>query len=97
VDTILWENEYDVVERPAAGDVIVYRDGTGHVVHTGIVRFAQDDLVVVESKWGGRGRYLHQPLDQAYSTSFQYYHSPRPGNLIQVDNGPPAELRQSPS
>ncbi len=84
VDTILAENQYDVAERPQPGDVIVYRDGGGKVVHTGLVRLAEGDLVIVESKWGAHARYLHRPLDQAYSTTYGFYRSSRRGHLISL-------------
>ncbi len=88
VDPILWDNQYDLVERPEAGDLIIYRDDAGAVVHSGIVRLAENDLVMVESKWGPHGRYLHRPLDQAYSTTYEFYRSLRHGHLISLVDEP---------
>jgi hypothetical protein len=90
VDTILLDNQYLPVEEPIAGDLIIYRDAQGHVLHSGIVRLAEQDLVMVESKWGAYPRYLHQAADQPYSQQFEYYRSDRPGHLItfEEDTGP---------
>ncbi len=83
VEVILCDNDYQVVEHPAAGDVIVYRDGEGVVIHTGIVRaVGTNGLVLIESKWGLRGRYLHEPHVQCYSDNYSYYHSARSGHLL---------------
>ncbi|HEX5104251.1 MAG TPA: hypothetical protein VFV87_10595, partial [Pirellulaceae bacterium] len=78
VEMILEDNGYHLVKEPAAGDVIVYRDCMNQIIHTGLVRTALDDgLVLVESKWGIEGRYLHRPEDQYYSKTYQYYRSTR--------------------
>jgi hypothetical protein len=83
VATILKDNDYQVVQQPSPGDVVVYRDERGAVVHTGLVRIASGDLVLVESKWGMLGRYLHKLWDQPYAQRFfEYYHSPRQGHLL---------------
>jgi hypothetical protein len=75
---LLEDNGYRVVERPRAGDVIVYRDGVDQIVHTGLVLCAFDDgQVLIESKWGIAGRYLHMAQDQYYSQLFSYYRSDR--------------------
>ena len=38
--------------------------------------------VVIESKWGCLGCYLHPPEGQRYSTSWRYYRSPRKGHFL---------------
>jgi hypothetical protein len=40
---------------------------------------ADDDLVLVEGKWGPGGRFIHAPADQIYAQQWTYYHSDRPG------------------
>lgn len=88
VDAILVDNGYVVVAEAREDDVVIYRDELGHVRHTGLVRFVgADGLVLVESKWGPMGIYLHQPQDQPYGTLFNYYHSPRPGNELSLVPG----------
>ena len=77
VEMILADNGYEVVTSPRPGDVIVYRDAAGTIVHSGLVRAAERGQVWVESKWGVGQRYVHQPEDQSYSTSFAYYRTTR--------------------
>jgi hypothetical protein len=89
VDAILADNGYLAVSEPRENDVVIYRDDLGRVRHTGLVRFVgADGLVLVESKWGPLGLYLHPPQDQPYGTFFNYYHSPRPGNELRLVSGP---------
>ena len=85
VDRILGDNGYTVVTTPAPHDVIVYRDDTGVVLHTGIVKSVGDDgFVLVESKWGPLHTYLHTPESQSYSQRFDYWRSPRDGHLLTI-------------
>jgi hypothetical protein len=83
VGTVLQDNGYHLTSEPRSGDLIVYRQGHD-IVHTGIVRFAYDGSVIVESKWSLGGVYLHPPEDQGYSRSFAYYRSPRRGHLLAI-------------
>ncbi|MFM2093431.1 MAG: hypothetical protein RIS70_555 [Planctomycetota bacterium] len=78
VEEILRENGYQVVAKPAVGDVIIYRSHTGAILHSGLVQsvFGNGE-VLIESKWGISARYLHLPKDQPYGELFQYYHSER--------------------
>ncbi|HVX10706.1 MAG TPA: hypothetical protein VHC22_05960 [Pirellulales bacterium] len=83
VEQILSDNGYLRVDRPQANDVIVYRSEVdGKVMHTGVVKFVDQDQVLIESKWGLWGRYLHAPQHQPYSKRFAYFHSPRTGNRL---------------
>jgi hypothetical protein len=84
VDLILADNDYHKVEYPRVTDLIIYRDSLGQIVHSGLVRLADDNLVLVESKWGHSGRYLHRPADQTYSTVWDFYRSHRQGHLLPV-------------
>jgi hypothetical protein len=92
VDQVLEDNGYCPVSDPRPGDVLVYRDGEGTAVHSGVVRTAGDGLVLVESKWGSLGRYLHAPTDHIYGdVSRTYYRSPRRGHLLTLhEPSPPA-------
>ena len=75
------------VERPRAGDVIVYYGPSGEAVHSGIVRaVGSGGLVVIESKWGYQGRYLHLTAIARFPSKFIYYR--RAGAV-----GPTAGLR----
>jgi hypothetical protein len=87
VDRILRDNDYRIVSQPQAGDLIVYRAFSDMVIHTGIVRLVQDDRVLVESKWGCLGRYLHEPADQLYGDRWTFYRTSRPSHLLQIEPG----------
>lgn len=84
VERILQENGYQRVEKPQAGDLVIYREGQeGLIVHSGLVKaVGEDGYVLVESKWGTHGRYLHEPSWQPYSQTFSYYHSERKRHLL---------------
>jgi hypothetical protein len=85
VDLILQDNGYQRVEAPQAGDLIVYRSSAqGAVAHTGVVRVAAPDLLLVESKWSELGVYLHRPEDYhpRLGLAYDYYRSPRHGHLL---------------
>ena len=95
VDKILSDNRYLRVARPQSGDVVVYRSKADNkVLHTGVVRFVDQGLVLIESKWGVWGRYLHQPEHQPYSNRFAFYRAPRPGHQLAEARKTPAVVRQ---
>lgn len=85
IDTILRENGYERVTVPHVDDLVVWRDPKQLPVHTGIVKaVGLDDFVLVESKWGHTGRYLHEPGHPGYSQDFAFYRSPRSGHLLRI-------------
>jgi hypothetical protein len=87
VDQVLEDNGYRPTAAPRPGDVAVYRNGAAEVVHSGLVHtVSADGLVLIESKWGGLGRYLHSPSDHCYGGAVcTYYRSPRQGHLLTVN------------
>jgi hypothetical protein len=90
VDDILSDNGYAVVESPLPGDLIIYRNPSGQPVHTGVVKAAgQDGFVLIESKWGALGTYLHLPEVQIYSNTYAFYRSVRPDHHLTIvdENG----------
>lgn len=85
VEQILHDNSYQTVPNPQSGDLIIYRNESGEILHTGVVRGVLDEgTVMIESKWGVDGRYLHLPTDQPYSQIYGYYRSSRPGHRIEI-------------
>jgi hypothetical protein len=84
VKKILEDNGYEPVAEPSVGDLVVYTDGKGGFVHVGIVRVAGGETpVLVESKWGHLGRYLHEPAIPVYAyADCAFYHSPRAGHAL---------------
>jgi hypothetical protein len=87
VPLILRENGYEPVSGPQPGDLVVYYDTEHKVTHTGVVRAVGADYVLVESKFGPLGRYLHAPPDQCFGSEFQYYRSPRAGHGLRMVGG----------
>lgn len=74
VDALVESGRLQPVGRPRLGDVILYRDQHGGVMHSGRVQaVGRDGLVLIESKWGPFGRYLHLPDVPRNATSWQYY------------------------
>ena len=54
------DSDYMEVREPSLGDLAVYRDSDGSIRHTGrVAAKGLDGLLLVESKWGSLGRYLH--------------------------------------
>ncbi len=82
VAAILDDNQYHQVRVPHAGDLAVYRRNDGRVAHTGLVKAVGNDYVLVESKWGCVGVYLHTPADHPYGGRCEYYRSGRMGHLL---------------
>jgi hypothetical protein len=81
VNDILADNGYEQVSTPAVGDVAVYRTDRGAVVHSGVVA-AVVGYMLVESKWGPMGRYLHGPDAQPFGGTCSYYRSARHGHVL---------------
>ena len=95
VETILTDDGYQKVEEPQTGDLVIYRNVSGQIVHSGLVvdvanhdASGHDDLdnagVEVESKWGRYGCFLHCVDSEPYGTTFDYYHSDRHGHRLQL-------------
>ncbi len=85
VQKILDDNGYEHVAEPKAGDVIIYRDDDRNIIHSGIVRGVLDDnTVIIESKWGTEGTFLHAPAGTPYGAEFEYHRSPRHDNRVKV-------------
>lgn len=96
VQRVLDDNGYEVVSEPSGGDVIIYRNDNREIVHSGIVRgVLNDGTIIVESKWGTEGLFLHNPEDQPYSQTFEYYRTSRRDHhvkIVPVDELPADEL-----
>lgn len=85
VQQILDDNGYELTEEPMAGDVIIYRSDNRAIVHSGLVRgVLNDGTIIIESKWGVEGTFLHAPEGTPYSTLFEYYRTPRPDNRVKI-------------
>ena len=96
VQQILDDNGYEMVLEPRAGDVIIYRDANRNIMHSGVVRGVLDDeTVIVESKWGTEGTFLHDPIGTPYGPLFEFLRSPRHSNRVQIVpiDVPPADAQ----
>ncbi len=83
VDLILLENGYQQVEIPASGDLVVYRNEQGKVVHSGIVRGVwSEGRILVESKWGTLGAFVHFVEQSIYEGHWTFHHANRPTHLL---------------
>ena len=83
VEAILQDNGYRPLEHPEVGDLVVYRDGNGSICHSALVcAVRQGGEVLLESKWGTEGRYVHSPEATPYGQSWTYYRSPRGGHQL---------------
>ena len=66
--------DYREVPKPRTGDIVVYWSPAGEPVHSGVVRaVGSEGLVVIESKWGHLGRYLHLTGISHFPTHFTYF------------------------
>lgn len=89
VESILDENGYQSVDDPRVGDVVVYRGVSGQPVHTGLVKaVGEAGFVLVESKWGYLGRYLHEVKQPTNFGPYSFYRSARQGHLLQGIRAP---------
>jgi hypothetical protein len=92
VEHILKENSYQPVAQPDVGDLVVYRR-RGVIEHSGVVRVAgAERAVLIESKWGSIGVYLHAVDACNYGKEFTFYRSNRGTHLLAGAGGPANEL-----
>jgi hypothetical protein len=83
VPLILQDNGYAVVEEPREGDLAVFMV-EGCVQHSGIVRTNGTGKVVVESKFGPFGVFLHAPDVHLYHGASTFYRSRRGNDRIEI-------------
>lgn len=83
VEKILADNAYEVCASPKKGDLIVYRNAAGEILHTGLVKAIHfGGIPMIESKWGVGGQFVHRPDEQPYGNLITYYRSPRQGHAL---------------
>lgn len=67
-------SRYKRVDNPEPGDVVIYYDVHNTLCHSGVVKATgKDGFVLVESKWGGAGRFLHLLELPQVQTHHSYY------------------------
>lgn len=97
VDRILCDNGYQQVDQPQTGDVVVYRSVDQEVIHSGIVR-GIGRVILVESKWGPLGVYIHRADFSPYGEDYGFFHAGRDSHSITlqdtgVSNEAPVDAR----
>jgi hypothetical protein len=83
VADILEKHNYQTTDCPIPGDVVVYSQ-QDCITHVGLVRLVTGGQVVVESKWGPYGRFLHLPKDQPFPGEILYYRSARSSHEVRI-------------
>ena len=85
VERILADNGYVLCQSPEPGDLIVYRNPSGGISHTGLVQgIYLGGMVVIDSKWGLGGRFMHGPEQQPYGNRYGYFRSARQGHALAI-------------
>jgi hypothetical protein len=60
VEEMLRTQDWHKTAEPSPGDVVVYYEADGRLKHSGVVHSRREDgQILVESKWGPLGRYVH--------------------------------------
>ncbi|HQR07523.1 MAG TPA: hypothetical protein PLN21_11910 [Gemmatales bacterium] len=76
VETIIHDDNYRRVTLPTTGDLAIYRNENGQIIHSAIVRGRVNKDILVEGKWGPLGVYLHFAKNCSYGERIEYYHRP---------------------
>jgi hypothetical protein len=83
VELILEDNGYHPISEPLVNDVVIYRDSQGQIVHSGVVEaVTKAGTILVDSKWGSYGRYIHRVDDTPYGNQYTYYRTTRPDHVL---------------
>jgi hypothetical protein len=90
VEHILVDNGYQPTSDPRPDDLAIYRDDSGAISHTAVVRAAGDGKpVLVEGKWGWMGVFVHEVADSCWGKNYTYFRSQRHGHLLVGLGGSP--------
>jgi hypothetical protein len=81
IPALLDDNGYRAVLNPQPGDLVIYEVDDA-ITHSGIVRGSEGGEVLVESKWGPLGAYLHAADRQPFAKSCAFYRSARRGHAL---------------
>lgn len=74
VQMLLNNGLYRKVEYPESGDIVIYYDSQGDICHSGVVKATGNNgFVLVESKWGSAGRFLHMVRLPKVQTRYEFY------------------------
>jgi len=74
VHSLLHGSRYTKVSIPMPGDVVIYYDRSDEICHSGIVKASGPrNFVLVESKWGDAGRFIHMVSIPQAQARYEYY------------------------
>jgi len=80
--SILKDQGYFVVQEPRAGDLVTF-ESRGELIHSGIVGERDGEgRILIESKWGPFGVYLHGLAAQPFPGACTFYRSERSGRVL---------------
>ena len=83
VPVILDQHGYEVVEEPRYGDLAIYRGDNDAIVHSGFVRLTvPGHEILVESKWGPFGVFLHSA--EAHHGRCMFYRTARHSDTLKL-------------
>jgi len=104
LNTIIADQGYvplKIPEVPMPGDLIIYKDTAGNIIHSGKVTKADGmgGVTEVQSKWAWAGEYLHHPDISPYGTTWEILRSPMAnpeiGNPITQENNNLFEIEEA--
>jgi len=82
VTAILHDNGYQEVREPHEDDLAIYSDA-GKITHSGVVRMVDKHApILIESKWGPLGVYLHAVEMQPFKGTCKFYRSSRANHSL---------------
>jgi hypothetical protein len=90
IPRILADNGYTEATQPCEGDLVIYYHETA-VAHAGRVQSVERGVVVVMSKWGPFGVFLHPVEAQPFSPSWSFQRTTRGGHLLFIDRRAPVD------
>jgi hypothetical protein len=74
VKMLLNNGLYRKVDSPESGDIVIYYDSQGDICHSGVIKATgRNGFVLVESKWGTAGRFLHMLRLPKVHASYEFY------------------------
>jgi hypothetical protein len=84
IPAVLADNGYAEVEEPRQGDLAMYCKDA-EITHSGLVRSVDGrGAILIESKWGPFGVYLHAPEAVPFGGRCAFYRSPRGGHAVEI-------------
>lgn len=81
VNELLQNGRYRKVNMAMPGDIVIYYDKAGDICHSGIIKATgRQGFILVESKWGSAGRFLHKHNLPQVQTRYEFYRRTSPGS-----------------